>query len=221
VAEKNSLEKNEVYSDRFPCLRFRKKVWEFIIFIHMAANALISTKAFDNGTFFVIMINTLVMMIDDSATNENPNEFFQIIEMYFLYLYTIEMGMKIIGMGFIMGKDAYLKDQWNILDFFIVVSSWIANSELTSDSKLNLSSMRTFRVLRPLKTISSVKGLKTLMTALFAAIPLLKDTLIILGFFFVAFGIGGLQLMSGSLKQRCVSIETGLYHEEDIICGNL
>ena len=51
----------------------------------MAANALISTKAFDNGTFFVIMINTLVMMIDDSATNENPNEFFQIAEMFIIF----------------------------------------------------------------------------------------------------------------------------------------
>ena len=27
VAEKNSLEKNEVYTDRFPFLSFRKKVW--------------------------------------------------------------------------------------------------------------------------------------------------------------------------------------------------
>ena len=92
----------------------------------MAANAIISTQAFDNGTFFVIMMNTLVMMIDDSATNDNPNKFFQIAENYFLYLYTIEMCMKIIGMGFVFGSNTYLKDQWNILDFFIVISSWTA-----------------------------------------------------------------------------------------------
>jgi hypothetical protein len=156
----------------------------------MAANAIISTKAFDSGTFFVIMMNTLVMMIDDSATNENPSEFFEIAENYFLYLYTVEMVMKIVGLGFIFGPDSYLKDQWNLLDFFIVISSWF--SSLSTGSKLNVSSMRTFRVLRPLKTISSVKGLKVLMTAVFSAIPLLKDTMIILGFFFVAFGIGGL-----------------------------
>ena len=75
--------------------------------------------------------------------------------------------------------------------------------------------------MRPLKTISSVKGLKVLMTAVFSAIPLLKDTLIILGFFFMAFGIGGLQLMSGSLKQRCIAIDTGVLHEDNIICGDL
>jgi hypothetical protein len=100
------------------------------------------------------------------------------------------MVMKIVGLGFIFGPDSYLKDQWNLLDFFIVISSWF--SSLSTGSKLNVSSMRTFRVLRPLKTISSVKGLKVLMTAVFSAIPLLKDTMIILGFFFVAFGIGGL-----------------------------
>ena len=113
-----------MYIDRFPFLTFRKKIWEMLIFIHMAANSIISTKLFDNGTFFVIMLNTLVMMMDNSATSNDPHPFFEIAEKYFLYTYTVEMIMKIVGMGLIRGENSYLRDEWNILDFFIVASSW-------------------------------------------------------------------------------------------------
>ena len=38
-------------------------------------------------------------------------------------LFTLECMLKIIGMGFICGTNAYLKDAWNWLDFIVVVSS--------------------------------------------------------------------------------------------------
>jgi hypothetical protein len=42
-----------------------------------------------------------------------------IISMFFIG----EAFIKIIALGFVFGKDAYLKESWNILDFVIVVSS--------------------------------------------------------------------------------------------------
>lgn len=33
------------------------------------------------------------------------------------------MILKIIGLGFICGPDAYLRDSWNVLDFVIVLSA--------------------------------------------------------------------------------------------------
>lgn len=58
------------------------------------------------------------------------------------------------------------------------------------------------------------------MQALFGAIPLLRDTIIILLFFFIIFAIGGTQLMAGNLKNRCISIQTGMVHPDDLICGS-
>ena len=72
--------------------------------------------------------------------------------------------------------------------------------------------------MRPLKTISTIKGLKVLMKALFSAIPLLGDTIIILMFFFLIFSIAGTQLLAGNLKHRCVAIQTGIIHPDDLIC---
>ena len=40
-------------------------------------------------------------------------------------LYSIEMLLKILGLGFIYGDGAYIKDSWNILDFVIVMSGYV------------------------------------------------------------------------------------------------
>jgi hypothetical protein len=41
------------------------------------------------------------------------------------------------------------------------------------------------------------------------ALPLLQDTILVLLSFFIVFSIAGVQLLSGILKRRCFSIETG------------
>ena len=65
---------------------------------------------------------------------------------------------------------------------------------------LTVNSLRVFRVLRPLRTVSSIKGLKILMQALFSAVPLLLDTMMVLIFYFMLGAIAGTQVFSGSLK---------------------
>jgi len=218
VAEKNDLEKLEVYTDRFPLLDLRKAVKKVFILINMVAYRVISTKLFENISIMVILVNSLVMMMDDPTSDPTP--FFATMENVFLALYTLEMVFKILGLGFIMAPNSYIRDAWNILDFVIVVSSYPAlfqDPNVNSDEgSFNMGSLRAFRVLRPLKTISSIKGLKVLMQALFQAMPLLRDTIIILLFFFAIFAIGGTNLMSGMLKNRCYSIQTGMLFPDDL-----
>jgi hypothetical protein len=147
-------------------------------------------------------------MIAQDPTIER-GEFFVVAEDVFTILYSIEMIIKIMGLGFIMDKGSYLRDSWNILDFMIVVSSYpqyFTDPNAPSEDGISLSGLRVFRVLRPLKTVSSIKGLKVLMQALFKAMPLLGDTLSILCFFFAIMAIAGTNLMQGTLKKRCVSI---------------
>lgn len=40
----------------------------------------------------------------------------------FLAAFTIEMSLKIVAYGFVIGPGTYLRDHWNQLDFLIVVS---------------------------------------------------------------------------------------------------
>ena len=197
MTDKSALEKLEVYTDRFPLLHFRKQVRKIMIFIHLFSKFVIETKIFENTTIFVIVTNSVVMMFEGSDPDSEKPPFFGIAEDVFLVLYTIEAVLKIVGKGFIMGEDSYLRDSWNILDFSIVLVSYMTtlttSEDPGSDEQAGFSpaSLRVFRVLRPLKAISSIKGLKVLMVALFSAMPLLRDTLLILLFFFIIFAIGG------------------------------
>ena len=68
------------------------------------------------------------------------------------------------------------------------------------EAGLSLQSLRAFRVLRPLRAITSIEGLKILVSSVLTALPLLKDTIIVLMFFFLIFAIGGVNLFSGMLK---------------------
>jgi flagellar motor component MotA len=107
----------------------------------------------------------------------------------FQYLYTIEMVVKIVSLGFIMNKGSYLRDAWNILDFVIIASGYLGM--FLQGSGVNLSVLRSFRVIRPLRTISSIQGLRVIVASLMNAVPLLRDSLLVLMFFFLIFAIAG------------------------------
>jgi hypothetical protein len=85
----------------------------------------------------------------------------------------------------------------------------------------NLAALRSFRVLRPLRTISGIEGLRIIVSSMIAAMPLLMDTILILIFFFIIFGIAGVQLWSGLLKKKCISEEFGTVNENDDFCGGV
>lgn len=90
----------------------------------MVANAIISTKFFENLCLIVIFINSMVMMIEDPA-DKDPAPIFADVDKIFLVLYSLEMIFKILGYGLIISDKAYLRDPWNILDFTIVISGYL------------------------------------------------------------------------------------------------
>lgn len=122
--DKDSLERCEAYEDKWPLLSARKGIWKILIYINLIADKIISTKTFENISIFVILMNSLVMMTEDPADSDPP-EYYAIIDNIFLGLYSVEMVLKILGLGLIFGERAYLKNSWNILDFVIVLSGYI------------------------------------------------------------------------------------------------
>jgi len=99
------------------------------------------------------------------------------MEWFFLIFYTVEMCLKILGLGLFMGPEAYLKDYMNFMDIVIVLTSWLPF--FINSKGVNLSTFRTFRVLRPLRTIKNIKALRKILLSIILAIPILKDTFII------------------------------------------
>lgn len=124
------------------------------------------------------------------------------------------MAVKIIAFGFIFGKNSYLRDPWNVLDFIIVSTSLMP---LVISINFSVKSLRAIRVLRPLKTITKVRSLKMIVRTLFYSFSLVMDSLYILFFVMIVFSIAGSQLFSGLLQNRCMDLSTG--DLTDIMCS--
>ena len=213
---KNPFELIKMYADPYPLLELRKVLAYISRKVSLTCLDIIRKPWFDNFVLLIILWNCVLLAIEDptkTATNEEAQ-----MEQILLICYSIEMGLKILGLGFICPKGAYLRDGWNVLDFIIIVTSYLPYL-FSGDNSFKFSSLRTLRVLRPLRTISSVKSLKNLLVTLFSSMPLLLDILLFLLFFFVSFAMIGVHLFAGTLKNRCFFMETGLMESDTEVCG--
>ena len=190
---------------------------KFRIHVSDAALALTSDKKFEGFIILVIALNCVTLAQSDSTKEETPVE--KNIDLVFNIIYTVEMFLRIFSDGFIFGPGAYLKSYWCQLDFICVTTAYL---EIIGGGGTSLAGLRAFRVLRPLRFVNNIEGLRIVVMSVIAAIPRLKDTIIVLFFFFLIFAIGGLNLFMGQLKQRCVHEMTGnvlVVDEDEVICG--
>ena len=112
------------YEDRWPLLILRKTIKRTMLNIKNFCKAIITTKAFERVSIMVILFNSMTLAMEDPQA-VSTTEFADLLENLFLTLYTIEMILKIIGLGFMFsGPESYMRDYWNLLDFTIVVSSY-------------------------------------------------------------------------------------------------
>ena len=106
-------------------------------------------------------------------------------------------------MGFVFGKYAYLKDNYNKLDFLIVLTSiisWVL-AGLTSGIDISfLKAFRALRALRPLKLVSKNEGMKLVVNSILASIPNLINVFLISLLFYFVFGVMGVQLLMGKVS---------------------
>jgi hypothetical protein len=115
-------------------------------------------------------------------------------------VFVIEFLLSVISKGFYYGEEAYLKSNWNILDFTIVIItifSWILEALLPNASFVK--GFRALRALRPLKIVSTNESLKIVVYSIFEAVPELASVSMIVILFNLIFGILGIQLFKGSV----------------------
>ncbi|GAB0176765.1 voltage-dependent T-type calcium channel subunit alpha-1I [Grus japonensis] len=124
----------------------------------------------------------------------------KVFDDFIFIFFAMEMVLKMVALG-IFGKKCYLGDTWNRLDFFIVMAGMV---EYSLDlQNINLSAIRTVRVLRPLKAINRVPSMRILVNLLLDTLPMLGNVLLLCFFVFFIFGIIGVQLWAGLLRNRC------------------
>lgn len=106
------------------------------------------------------------------------------------------MIIKIISMGFIMDEGSYLRETWNQLDFFIVISS-LFDLFWSGQSIGFIKVVRILRILRPLRFISHNKAMKMIVAALLDSGGSLFNVIIVIMVVWLMFAILAINLFAG------------------------
>uniref|UniRef100_A0A671VTI8 Calcium voltage-gated channel subunit alpha1 I n=1 Tax=Sparus aurata TaxID=8175 RepID=A0A671VTI8_SPAAU len=159
---------------------------------------------FERVSIMVILLNCMTLGMYQPCENiDCSSDRCQILQAFdaFIYIFfALEMVIKMVALG-IFGRRCYLGDTWNRLDFFIVMAGMV---EYSLDlQNMNFTAIRTVRVLRPLKAINRVPSMRILVNLLLDTLPMLGNVLLLCFFVFFIFGIIGVQLWAGLLRNRC------------------
>uniref|UniRef100_A0A6I8QEY3 Calcium channel, voltage-dependent, T type, alpha 1I subunit n=2 Tax=Xenopus tropicalis TaxID=8364 RepID=A0A6I8QEY3_XENTR len=159
---------------------------------------------FECLSMMVILLNCVTLGMfqpcEDVDCSSERCQILQVFDDFIFIFFAMEMVVKMVALG-IFGKKCYLGDTWNRLDFFIVMAGMV---EYSLDlQNINLSAIRTVRVLRPLKAINRVPSMRILVNLLLDTLPMLGNVLLLCFFVFFIFGIIGVQLWAGLLRNRC------------------
>lgn len=79
------------------------------------------------------------------------------LELTFTILFTVEMVIKMLGLGLVEREFSYFRSMWNWLDFVIVVEGLVSLA-FQDSLQSNISGIRSVRALRPLRSITRMAG---------------------------------------------------------------
>ncbi|XP_023288257.1 voltage-dependent calcium channel type A subunit alpha-1 [Orussus abietinus] len=171
---------------------------------------IIEWPPFEYAVLLTIIANCVVLALEEHLPKHDKTILAQKLEhteVYFLGIFCVEASLKILALGFILHRGSYLRNIWNIMDFFVVVTGFITMFTQGINLDMDLRTLRAIRVLRPLKLVSGIPSLQVVLKSIIKAMaPLLQIGLLVL-FAIVIFAIIGLEFYSGILHKTCYSIE--------------
>uniref|UniRef100_A0A8C6US49 Voltage-dependent T-type calcium channel subunit alpha-1H n=1 Tax=Neogobius melanostomus TaxID=47308 RepID=A0A8C6US49_9GOBI len=165
-------------------------------------------------SMLVILLNCVTLGMfqpcEDVACLSDWCRILQVLDDCIFAFFAVEMVIKMVALG-IFGPNCYLGDKWNQLDFVIVMAGVMEYS--LDGHNASLSAIRTVRVLRPLRAINRVPSMRILVTLLLDTLPMLGNVLLLCFFVFFIFGIVGVQLWAGLLRNRCfLGVDIRMYN---------
>ncbi|CAL6315060.1 unnamed protein product [Bathycoccus prasinos] len=168
-------------SFRWRCLKIATNFWfdTLILLLIIASSAMMAT-------------NTQRWPVAGTKVDDAYN----LIDIIFNAVFTLEMVLKMIGYGIWKGPGAYLKTGFNRLDCFVVLSSLVTYA--VGDA-IPVKTLRILRVLRPLRTIQRLPGLKLVITVILQSLPAIKYVCIIGFGMMIVLGITGMELFLGQM----------------------
>jgi hypothetical protein len=108
IIEKNNFEKLDTWHPENCSGQFCWKIWYTWYCIVNFSKIIISHNAFEGVSLLVILCNSVTLALEDPTWGDSDTPaYMQIFDYVFLGLYTVEMTLKILGLGFLFAKGAY------------------------------------------------------------------------------------------------------------------
>jgi two pore calcium channel protein 1 len=168
--------------------------------ISAAIHVLVRSKAFDYTIYALIICNGVLLIIQTSLlTNTTDKQYIYTpeISIAFISIYTLEMILKLIGLGF----RNYFKSHWNLLDFSItllgILSIFLTEFDIPSTYIMILRPLRLLRLFKVKKRFRDVFGTFTIL------MPRLGAAMIILALIGYFFGVVGFEIFGNLELHNC------------------
>ena len=157
-------------------------------------------RYFDRFIMLLIAISSLQLAfetyIQDLDAEHPVTVTNRILGQVFTVLFLLEMLFKLVALGFVMDHGSYLRESWNLLDFFIVTTSMVDIIVQSSDVAA-LKILRMLRILRPLRVVSHNVQLKMIVTALLDAGGSILNVIAVILVVWLMFAIFGVNQYKG------------------------
>ena len=171
--------------------------------IRLAIYKVTQLQGFETFILVVIILSSLKLVGDTYILNEPSDAPIVVIsnalDLFFIIFFALETLIKVIANGLVFEKGSYLRESWNQLDFFIVITSII---DLTFED-INLpviKILRLLRTLRPLRFISHNSGMKIVVEALIQSVGHILNVAIVVVMVWLMFAILGVNLFGGKFQ---------------------
>ena len=164
--------------------------------------SLITHRFFDPFILCCIIMNCAIEVLHIPSLSGFvwAREVRAVSEIVFLIIFTIEALLKVCALGFVWGRDTYLRNAWNVVDFAVLLLGYLM---VVLDKGGSFSIIRIVRIFRPLRGLSHTSSIHILIEAYVLAVPIIFEVLLLLALIVFMFAILGVQLWNGSMHQRC------------------
>ena len=151
---------------------------------------MVQSGAFEVIVLLLIVFSSCLLALENPLHNQNDRSALAMMDIVTTCLFVLELVLKNVAYGFIFnGKNSYMRNWWNIMDFAIVVVSVISITASSGGGLSSLKILRMLRVLRPLRMISRNQGLKVAVQALVMAVPKIINVLMVSLVFYLVYAI--------------------------------
>lgn len=162
---------------------------------------IICNPVFENFILLMIVFSSILLTFEGPLLDPNGREaeILAQLDKGVTWIFISECVFKIIVYGLIAnGKNSYLRNSWNILDFCIVIMSTMLLVFENSKSMKQIKILRMLRVLRPLRMIVRNPGMSIVVKSMLNAISDIINVMVVSLLFLVLFAILGTNLYKGS-----------------------